>query len=112
MRIALGQINATVGDIAGNLTKCLRAVASSREADVLVLPELALTGYPPEDLLARPDFIERTKRALADFAASTELPAVIGYVERTESGLRNAAAFVRGRRVEAGYYKRLLPNYG
>lgn len=112
MRIVLGQINATVGDIEGNLKRCLRAVSAARDADLVVLPELALTGYPPEDLLGRLDFVDRTLDALQRFAASASTPTVIGCIDRVEGGLANAAAFVREGRIEAIYHKRLLPNYG
>src|SRR5574340_204570 len=112
MRIALAQINATVGDIEGNLARCLRAVADAGTVDLVLLPELALTGYPPEDLLARPDFIDRVMDAARRFAEEAVAPAIIGYVDRTDAGLGNAAALVRGGRIEAVYHKRLLPNYG
>lgn len=112
MRIALAQINATVGDIEGNLERCLAAVASAAGADLVLLPELALTGYPPEDLLARPDFVGRSLDALGRFAARAARPAVIGCVDNGEAGLANAAAFVRRGQVEAVYHKQLLPNYG
>ena len=112
MRIALGQINATVGDIEGNLERCLKAVSTAGPADLVMLPELALTGYPPEDLLARPDFVERVLDALREFAEAVRTPALIGFVDRTERGLGNAAALVRDGQVEEIYHKRLLPNYG
>ncbi|MHB1322860.1 MAG: NAD+ synthase [Coriobacteriia bacterium] len=111
MRIALGQINVTVGDIEGNLTRCLRVVADA-QADLVVLPELALTGYPPEDLLVRPDFVERALEALQRFAAAATGPAVVGCVDRAGGALANAAALIRDGRIEAIYHKRLLPNYG
>ncbi|MGB4581400.1 MAG: NAD+ synthase [Coriobacteriia bacterium] len=112
MRIALGQMNATVGDIEGNLARCIDAVNAAGRVDLVVLPELALTGYPPEDLLARPDFVDRALEALDAFAAAITTPALVGFVDRTGDGLGNAAALVRGGRVEAVYHKRLLPNYG
>lgn len=112
MRIALAQINATVGDIEGNLERCLRAVEEAAGADLVLLPELSLTGYPPEDLLARPDFVDRTLEALAEFASRVRTPAVVGFVDRVGEGLGNGAALVRSGGVEAVYHKRLLPNYG
>ncbi|MRS11693.1 MAG: NAD+ synthase [Actinobacteria bacterium] len=112
MRIALAQINATVGDIDGNLDRCLKAVAEAEGVDLVLFPELALTGYPPEDLLARPDFVDRALGALDRFAAEARVPAVIGFVDRIEGGLGNAAALVRDGRIEIVYHKRLLPNYG
>lgn len=112
MRIALGQMNATVGDIEGNLARCVDAVNAAGHVDLVVLPELALTGYPPEDLLARPDFVDRALEGLEAFAGAVTTPALVGFVDRTDTGLGNAAAFVRDGRVEAVYHKRLLPNYG
>lgn len=119
MQIALAQINAVVGDIRGNLERCLRAAESAAGADVLLFPELTLTGYPPEDLLARPDFVDRSVEAAAEFAKRSPVPAVIGFVDRVaEAALSgpvgrvgNAAAFVRDGRIETVYHKRLLPNY-
>jgi len=112
MNIALAQINVTVGDIGGNLERCLEAVLRAEGADLVVFPELALTGYPPEDLLARPDFIDATIAAAAVFAARATRPAIIGYVDRIGRVPANAAAFVRNGVTEAVYHKRLLPNYG
>ena len=112
MRIVLAQIDVTVGDIDGNLERCLDAVAFADGADVVLLPELALTGYPPEDLLARAGFVERAGEAMRRFAERSSRPAVVGFVERTERGLYNAAAFVSDGAVRAIYHKRLLPNYG
>jgi NAD+ synthase (glutamine-hydrolysing) len=112
MRVALAQINVTVGDIAGNLERCLSVVASAAGADVVLLPELALTGYPPEDLLARPDFVARSMEAAREFASRAERCALVGYVDRDDRGLRNAAALVADGRVVATYFKRELPNYG
>ena len=112
MRIALAQIDVTVGDIDGNLELCLDAVASADGADLVLLPELALTGYPPEDLLARADFVDRSRDAVRRFAERAARPAVIGFVERDGGGLRNAAALVDSGAISAVYHKRMLPNYG
>ncbi|MCK8115430.1 NAD+ synthase [Anaerosoma tenue] len=112
MRIALAQIDVTVGDIEGNLQRCLDAAASADGADVVLLPELALTGYPPEDLLARAGFVERSETALARLAAQAIRPCVAGCVIRSDRGLHNAAAYLADGQVRAVYHKRLLPNYG
>ena len=114
MRIALAQVNVTVGDIGGNLERCLAAVetAAEADADIVLLPELALTGYPPEDLLAKTHFVTASEEALGDFASHVTVPAVIGFVTRDAGGLRNAAALVAGGRVVHVYHKRELPNYG
>ncbi len=113
MRIALAQLDLSVGDIDGNLGRCLAAAASAAEvgADLVVLPELALTGYPPEDLLARPDFVDRAEAALSRFTAEAAAPAIIGCVRRSAGGLANSAVLVSGGAVVAAYDKRLLPNY-
>jgi NAD+ synthase (glutamine-hydrolysing) len=114
MRIALAQIDVIVGDIEGNLLRALDATeqAATLGADVVVLPELTLTGYPPEDLLHKAYFIERSMAAAEAFGARAACPAVIGYAFGDAGGIRNAAAFVREGRIEAVYRKQLLPNYG
>jgi NAD+ synthase (glutamine-hydrolysing) len=117
LRIALAQVDVAVGDLAGNARRILRAMRSAAEAgaQLVCLPELALTGYPPEDLLLRPRFIADNLRALDDLArASAELPdlaAVVGFVERDED-IYNAAAVLHGGRVAGTSRKRFLPNYG
>lgn len=114
MRIALAQIDPIVGDIDGNLELCLRAAeeAADAGADVVLLPELALLGYPPEDLLAKPHFVERSMAAAAEFARRTPCTAVVGFAHRDARGTFNAAAFCRDGAVELVYRKQLLPNYG
>ncbi len=119
MKFALGQINPTLGDFAGNgqLIETALRQAEQAQADVLVLPELALCGYPPRDLLGRPAFIDACDRALADLAAKVGRTAVIvGIVERLPDApwgrpLANSAAFLSEGRVEAVGRKRLLPTY-
>jgi len=112
MRIALAQIDVTVGDIEGNLQRCLDAVASADGADVVLLPELALTGYPPEDLLARAGFVERSEAALSRLALHSARPCVVGCLTRSDGGLHNTAAYLAGGEIQTVYHKRLLPNYG
>ncbi|PKQ37271.1 MAG: NAD+ synthase [Actinobacteria bacterium HGW-Actinobacteria-1] len=114
MRIALAQIDSTVGDIDGNLALCLNAAdqAAAAHADILLLPELALLGYPPEDLLAKPHFMERSMEAAETFARLTPCPALVGFAFRDSKGTFNAAAFCRGGVIERLYRKQLLPNYG
>ena len=115
VRIALAQINTTVGDIDGNCARIRDAIAAAREAGaaIVAFPELAVTGYPPEDLLLRPSFCEATRRATAALAPETDgIVAVVGFVDPTDGAPRNAAAvFVDGRWADT-YHKRLLPNYG
>jgi NAD+ synthase (glutamine-hydrolysing) len=116
VRIALGQINVTVGDLQGNVD---RMVAGAREAtghgaDLVCFPELAITGYPPEDLVLRPSFVDANLEAVAELAERTAGGSAVltGFVDRTERGLHNAAGLVRDGRVEARYHKHKLPNYG
>jgi len=115
MRLALAQIDAVVGDIAGNTARVLRVVqaAEAAGAGVTLLPELVLTGYPPEDLLARGHFVEENLDALEAVAAACGNVTVVGYVDRDFDGnLYNAAAMCGNHRVLRTYHKRRLPNYG
>jgi NAD+ synthase (glutamine-hydrolysing) len=115
VRIALAQINPTVGDLEGNRALIERAIADARAAgaDLVALPELAITGYPPEDLVLRPSFVADNLRTLEDLApAATGITAVVGFVDRDGDRIFNAAAVIAGGRVEGVYHKHLLPNYG
>ncbi len=119
MRIAIAQLDFTVGDFAGNLALMRGAVAQAagQAADLVVFSELATTGYPPGDLLERRDFVDRNLVQLEHVAAlSAAAPAIlVGYVDRNESGagkpLHNAAALCRGGRVVERTVKTLLPTY-
>ncbi len=114
MRLALCQMNATVGDIAGNAERIRagRATALEAGADIVLFPELALTGYPPEDLLLREHFLADAAAALRELAADTHgLVAVVGYPERAEDVYNSAAVLADGA-VHAVYRKVHLPNYG
>ena len=116
MRIALAQVDTTVGDLDGNVER-LRAWASratEAAADVLVFPELALTGYPPEDLVLRPAFVRDNLEALDALAKHTAggCPIVVGFVDRSDRGIHNAAALLANGEVVARYHKVKLPNYG
>src|SRR5205807_367767 len=94
LRLALCQMNATVGDIDGNVERIRAGQRAARDAraDLVLFPELAVTGYPPEDLLLREDFLARTRAALEELAAGTHGPiAVVGFPERAED-VYNAAA--------------------
>jgi len=115
VRFALAQLNQVVGDIDGNLARLLEAASRAAEskAQILVAPELAITGYPPEDLLLKSSFLKATRRALEDFAAkASDVTAIIGFADSGPEGLYNAAAVCHGGRVQAVYHKQLLPNYG
>ena len=115
MRLALAQVDAAVGDIEGNAALAIRRIEAAEEqgAELVLLPELVLTGYPPEDLLARDGFVEDNLFALQQVAARCTGTAMLGFVDRGEDGvLYNAAALCAGGRVTGVYHKRRLPNYG
>ncbi len=114
MRLALAQINAVVGDLDGNRERILAAVADARaaNADLVLLPELAVTGYPPEDLLLRPAFVRAAEESLHEIAAAcTGITALIG-TPWFDRDLFNACAVCADGEVKAVYRKRYLPNYG
>jgi NAD+ synthase (glutamine-hydrolysing) len=114
MRVALAQINTTVGDLDGNRERILQAIDEARGAgaDLVLLPELAVTGYPPEDLLLRPGFIRAAEESVREIAAQTrELVALVGY-PHFDRDLFNACAVCSDGEVQAVYRKRFLPNYG
>jgi len=116
MRVALGQLNVAVGDLAGNVRRITAAMARARAAGcaVAVFPELAIPGYPPEDLLFKPSFIAANLRGLRDVvAAARGIAVIVGFVDRGRDGrLFNAAAVAERGRVTARYDKQALPNYG
>jgi len=118
MKIALAQINPTIGDIAGNSAIIRRCIdeAVAREADIVVFPELAICGYPPKDLLLKPAMIEQCVEAVNDLAVHcTKIAAMIGYPCPSDSpqgrSLYNAAAFCHGGRIAHRHIKSLLPTY-
>ena len=113
LKIAIAQINCTVGDIAGNAGRILAAGAQAlaRGADVLVTPELALCGYPPEDLLLRADFYRACRRELEALATVASLPMIVGHPEEHDGKRHNAASLLRDGRIVATYRKHHLPNY-
>ncbi|MCG3159492.1 MAG: Glutamine-dependent NAD(+) synthetase [Acidobacteria bacterium] len=113
IRIALAQINPTVGDFAGNTAKIIADIERARAigADIVAVPELALTGYPPEDLLLKPQFIAANLKALDQIiAASTGIVSIVGFVDRT-TDIYNAAAVICDGRLKGVYHKNFLPNY-
>ncbi|MEK7830874.1 MAG: nitrilase-related carbon-nitrogen hydrolase, partial [Acidobacteriota bacterium] len=113
IRIALAQINTTVGDFAGNAAKIIASIEQAKRAgaDIVAVPELSLTGYPPEDLLLKPQFISANRKALDDIiAASTGIISIVGFVDRT-TDIHNAAAVICDGKLEAVYRKNFLPNY-
>ncbi|HEY6974507.1 MAG TPA: NAD+ synthase [Nitrospiraceae bacterium] len=130
-RIAMVQMNPTVGDLEGNVRRIISWLREARKArpDLVAFPELVITGYPPEDLLLKPQFIEDNRRALDEvIRACRDLVAVVGYVGQAglsdekpsrsavvsagRHELYNAAAVIADRRLAASYRKWYLPNYG
>jgi NAD+ synthase (glutamine-hydrolysing) len=114
LRVALAQINPTVGDIAGNARKIAEYTTTAREqgATLVVFPELSLSGYPPEDLLLKTSFLDLAEAALAELAAQTHgIVALVGFPERADD-VYNAAAVLADGEIAAVYRKMYLPNYG
>ncbi len=116
LRIALAQLNVTVGDFDGNRRRILNGIlrAKAWQADLVVVPELAVAGYPPEDLLLKPSFVEANLHTLSRLPAATGgITALVGFIDRDRQGrLFNAAAVLSGGRHLATYHKQDLPNYG
>ncbi len=115
IRIGAAQINSTVGDITGNKNKILDFLKRARgsQADIVSFPELALTGYPPEDLLLKTAFIKDNLKALRDLARQVkDIVAIVGFVDLKKGALYNAAAVLSGGRIQGICHKQLLPNYG
>jgi NAD+ synthase (glutamine-hydrolysing) len=113
LRVALAQINPTVGDLAGNAGLIADAVKSAQAsgANLIVFPEMIVTGYPVEDLALRPSFQAASIRAVQEIAASIagDIVAVVGYLDQ---GPKNAVAVIHDGKIRASYVKRHLPNYG
>ena len=113
-RVGLAQINTTVGDFEGNVRKIVDAIERARGlgCGLVAFPELAITGYPPEDLLFKPAFIEANLAALGDVARATRgITAVVGFVDKRDD-IFNAAAVLHDGARAGVYHKRYLPNYG
>jgi NAD+ synthase (glutamine-hydrolysing) len=116
VRIALGQINTTVGDLDGNVDTMSAWAARATEAgaDLICFPELAITGYPPEDLVLRRTFVDDNLEALEELARRSAggCSVITGFVDRSDAGIHNAAALLHRGGIEARYHKVKLPNYG
>ncbi|MFH1227372.1 MAG: NAD+ synthase [Planctomycetota bacterium] len=118
IKLALAQVNPTVGDIKGNIRLIISRIIRARaeKADIVAFPELVVTGYPPEDLLLNEEFINKNLRAIRDIADSVKnITAVVGFVDRDKDNpnrIYNAAAVIRNGRVIGVYRKMHLPNYG
>jgi len=114
LRIGLAQINTTVGDVDGNVRRVCETLDRARAmgVDLIAFPELAIPGYPPEDLLLKPDFVRANQAALDRIAPCThDLTAVVGFVDGADRLYNAAAVFVNGKRAGV-YHKHRLPNYG
>ena len=116
LRLALAQINPTVGDLAGNAALVLKlaADAQSAGASIVIFPEMVLTGYPVEDLALRPSFQAASKSALENLARqlSPEIVSIVGYLDNVDGKPQNMVAVISGGEVKARYAKCHLPNYG
>ncbi|MDX8529384.1 NAD+ synthase [Mesorhizobium sp. VK25A] len=117
LRIAVAQLNPTVGDVAGNLAKAreARADAARQGADLVLYTELFLAGYPPEDLVLKPSFLKACEKAAQDFAKDTAdggPGVIIGTPLKRKSGTHNSIVFADGGKIIAERYKLDLPNYG
>lgn len=114
MRIAMAQINATVGDLEGNIAKIKEYISRAKngKADLVIFPELAVTGYPPQDLLLENDFIKENKELLEELIRHNgDVAGVIGFVDYKGKNLYNAAAVFIGNKLIGVAYKTLLPTY-
>ncbi len=115
MRLALAQIDSVVGDLDGNRDRILTRLGQARDAGagLVLFPELAVTGYPPEDLLLRPGFVRAAERTLAEIARETTgTVALVGTPHTDDDDVFNACAVCSDGEVKAIYRKQLLPNYG
>ncbi|MFC1735971.1 NAD+ synthase [Candidatus Hydrogenedentota bacterium] len=115
LRLLLAQVNPTVGDFAGNREMIVGGIAKGREgqADVVVFPELAICGYPPEDLLLRSRFVSDCCDCLKSIAPEcSDITAIVGCVDRLDGRVFNSAAILSGGEITAIYHKTELPNYG
>ncbi|MEI7541830.1 MAG: NAD+ synthase [bacterium] len=115
IRFFLAQLNITVGDISGNKNLIIHKIkeASRAGADIIIFPEMTITGYPPEDLLHKKRFVDSNLKALKEIAYETRgITAVVGYVNSKKDGLYNSAAVLADGKILASYDKINLPNYG
>jgi len=116
LRLALAQVNPTVGDLAGNAALIIESTAQAKSAGahIVIFPEMILTGYPVEDLALRPSFQVASKSALAELASQLDpqIVAIVGYLDQVKNQPQNMVAVISGGEVKARYAKCHLPNYG
>ncbi|HVV68383.1 MAG TPA: NAD+ synthase [Gammaproteobacteria bacterium] len=115
LRLVMAQLNFLVGDIEGNARKIINAIIAARDvyrAQLVIFPELALCGYPPEDLLYRPELYERINRIFPEIKAQAKgIDVLLGYPEKAVGGCYNQAALMREGEIVSHYHKQQLPNY-
>jgi len=114
IRVGIAQINSTVGDLSGNTKKIMQSIdqAKSLGVDLLTFPELAITGYPPEDLLLKPQFIRQNRESLNKIIErGSDIAVVVGFVD-SDGDIYNAAAVIYNKKLMGVYHKFYLPNYG
>ncbi len=114
IRVGIAQINSTVGDLSGNTRKIMESIDQARSlgVDLLTFPELAITGYPPEDLLFKPQFIKQNRESLNKIIEhSSDMAVVVGFVD-SDGDIYNAAAVLYDKKLVGVYHKFYLPNYG
>lgn len=114
IRVALGQINPVLGDFEYNLSKILDYIKKAKDlqVDIIAFPELALTGYPPEDLILKPSFIEKNLQYIKKLTENVEdIVVIVGFIDKKED-IYNAAAIIHNKNIIATYHKQFLPNYG
>jgi len=116
LRIVVAQFNFWIGDISGNTQKIIHSITKARDelkADIIVFPELAVCGYPPEDLLLRPDFHQQTTQALQKIKAHSQgIDVVVGHSDHQNNNTYNAASVIHNKTILFTYHKQYLPNYG
>ncbi len=115
IRFGIAQINPTVGNLQGNKEKIIKCISDARSlgCDIVILPELAITGYPPEDLLLKPQFADDAMKILNEIAHKTDnIIVILGCLDKTKDGIYNSAALIRDKELIHIYHKILLPNYG
>lgn len=111
MKVALAQINAVVGDIGGNSARIITLIKKLK-ADIVVFPELSITGYSPQDLLLRNNFIDDNTKALREIVKNTKnKAAIVGFIEKAHGNIYNSAAIIRNQQIVRIHHKICLPNY-
>ena len=112
MRIAVAQINLSVGNLEGNTQKIIKFIRKSeKKADLVVFPELTITGYPPQDLLFQKQFIKKNEEMLSKIVKNAATPCIVGFVDSDDGTLYNAAALIKNKKILGVQHKMLLPNY-